>query len=773
MKRKFKELTMSEFKREVENEASSTDYARYPARFIIVENLHLWKEVLDFLKSFTDVVVKLSSFCKGVDTYPDVNSAISKAIEEAKQGKRILLIPFSELMRFGEDYTPIIHKIASFEIAPMKNGRIYIPLYGVESYFFKIWNTYPDIGIRKYPAIVVLEECERILGDHSIEVWITKDTSFLEISQTCKSINIVPDLKRYFEIWESGEIPRKLLMYSEVLFERTPHATGKVCVSCVKDYKELAEKILNLNIPVQYHEDEKEFWKNLLEQLLKGKYTNFYDFVRSKFNVMRFQSDLFYRWQDMDEFDRWLLFHWGKLELNDNSYLHYVLQNSPNFQAFEDRLWSAVFDMDDITIKIIKERVEILRRTNIPQPPNLISRVRKISDPIRRLKVLTGITFEEKKEILTNLASCFKESIDFEKLLKIIEITYPELYYYLRYPILDDEFLDNYMRVYIRAKLMNEYINDLKTLSEKLKNLNIYKYKSRNEALEKYKCKQIWVDGLGVEWIGLIYNWLRSRNYTVNFEIVRANLPSTSEFNQIPCDAIKEVDLDAIFHRQDRDYPENIVDELERVSAILKEKVEPLIGMYGEVIITADHGATRFSAWIDRRIDIESVEKVERNGRYVVTSSRPPDNDEYYVEMYDGKYYVISKTHAVFKGGRRTKGENHGGATPEEVLVPIMHVKRSDQVVVQRYVELSEKVILAINPVFEVRINPPVDKVYILISNHLIRGERIDEDTWKFDLRQLELKPGSYNIEIHFDGESKSEKIEIKGGLEEEELFEG
>jgi len=151
------------------------------------------------------------------------------------------------------------------------------------------------------------------------------------------------------------------------------------------------------------------------------------------------------------------------------------------------------------------------------------------------------------------------------------------------------------------------------------------------------------------------------------------------------------------------------------------------------------------------------------------TKEIPPKSQEYEIELINGQYFLISKTHKVFKGGKRTKVENHGGATLEEVLIPV--VKISEAKPKKRKIVLLDKEITILKPVFRIRTPQPISVPFAIILDKRYEAIKEKDDVWKFDLRQANLKPGIIKAEIRVDGEVHEIEIKIKGGMEEEELL--
>ncbi|AIG97397.1 hypothetical protein AFULGI_00005960 [Archaeoglobus fulgidus DSM 8774] len=753
----------------LKDEANIREGGRFPVRFILIEGSNAWKELLDGLKSFTDKVVLLSSFCYDNDTYPDVNKAISMAKSFAKTGKRVIVLPFSEILRVDSDAERLIYELLDFQIAP-GSGRIYIPLYGVTSQFNKIWRTYFDKERHSPPYFV--EDLEKT----TVDVWIITDRKCL--TKEYRNVVAVDGFKEYLKLWENQVIHDKILVYSILLHSliKTPIA-GNVKISPITTPKEVISEVIGIDTPMDYLEIEHTYWIQLLRELTSDNDTkeSFEDYLRKKFNVIKFSTDLFYRWKELSDLEKWLLFNWAKKELkNQELYIYHVLKMSKSLSEFEKMIWLAIFDLKNITINHIKERIDLIERLGIKHPPvEFFKELDKIKDPLTKLKALTAVTSQEKPRIVECVGDCLKGEVSILEVSKIIEVTYPELYFYLSLPDLGNEFLNKYIKSYIYAKLRNEFTDGLKQLAKLFAEQNlIWTFPTRNDRLEKLReYPQVWIDGLGIEWAGFI-KYLLENKYPNEFEVIiefgRANLPTITEYNRPPKGVKMDYCLDQMFHRHDYRYPECIVKEFECIKNALDDLILMLNSNNG-VVVTSDHGATRFSGWDDEKIKLPEQSKIERFGRYAVTSIQPHESSKYYVEKYDGKWYLISKTHNVFEGGRKVQGEVHGGATLEESIVPVILVKRSKPIPLD--IKVLESKLPAYKPVLHVVVSPPVENVGLRILSELVSGKRVDETLWEFDLKSLKLKPGIYTATVEVGSFKKEIQLEIESGIEEEELL--
>ncbi len=751
----------------IKKEINDFTFNRFPLRLILIDDFDVWKECVYKFRSYVDSVFKISDYIKSEDSYPDIYQFLLDIKEAAKNGYKVLCIPVSEVIEITNDLN-LIRDLASFEINPIKNGRIYFLLKSNKK-IDKFLESLHDIGIRK--ALPVQIRSRRFSSSKGLFFYFFTDKKIYRLLNNFNDFKVIRGIKNYLKIWEDLNFSDgdRFLVYSSVIFNSVEESEGFVSFKKIVDIKELLEKYFECFIFVEYNEEERKFWEKLLIEIIENKVKDFLNYLCIKFNVRFFDSSLFSRWTSLNFYEKWLLFNWAKREfLEEISYLTKVIKKSNSLEQFEELIWNHLLEEKEINLEDLKERIEIIKKLKIDPPKYFYQRLDELN-PLVKLKLLPGLNDYEKKEIIYALNLCIKKGIRQEDLIKILEINYPELAFYLTFPIQELKF---YFEKYINAKILNSD-SELNFLINYAKNFNLFSYPSRNSILEKYTCPRVWVDGLGIEWIGLIYRLLSKEGYYVNIEFGRANLPTTTEFNYIPDHIDRFADLDEIYHRQDRDYPEYLVEEIEKIVRLLKEKIKPLINKYGEILITSDHGSTRFAGWVNEKIDVNNMETFY-NGRYAIWISKkePELHEDYYIENYGGSYYLISKTHKNFKNGKRTKIENHGGGTPEEVIVPILHLS-TQQLPENVNFKILNNEISFLNPIIEIQTNIEVKNLKLFIFGLFIEGKSKSKLKWEFDLRFLrsKLKPGKYKFKIISEKGEKNEELIIKGGLEEEILF--
>lgn len=206
------------------------------------------------------------------------------------------------------------------------------------------------------------------------------------------------------------------------------------------------------------------------------------------------------------------------------------------------------------------------------------------------------------------------------------------------------------------------------------------------ERLGKEGDHLLWADALGAEFAPCIRRWAGEMGMDCDIRFARAELPTITRLNRDFFDAwdaerrTSVKDLDAIGHDPDarprprpdgeRDPSIHLERQLRAVRAIL-ERARAVVAGGGGVILTSDHGSSRpavlhFGA--GRTWPAADAEHSGRCGRMPENGEMPPCA----AEGGDGFWSLAGYDH--FQGGSRRGPEAHGGAAPEEVVVPVIRL---------------------------------------------------------------------------------------------------
>jgi len=316
----------------------------------------------------------------------------------------------------------------------------------------------------------------------------------------------------------------------------------------------------------------------------------------------------------------------------------------------------------------------------------------------------------------------------------------------------EQEWILEYFKEYRKSKLQDRITESLEEILEKYNSTsgNFYSwYETFNNVKVLYKemkdsvDRVLWIDGLGFEWAGFVVNLLKDMGIEdIRVYIARVELPSITEMNHLEAERIG--DFDKLLHEK-YNYPDSIVEQMGVLKRVIKERVNPR----ERLLIISDHGS---SALVRLKKAIPCECKAEHGGRYIrggfnIKGAFIHDNT-----------YTIALTHTPLDV--KPKGEAHGGATPEEVLVPIFLVNSGKKRVYNLI--LKEK---SVKRRLYFKLVPPKYPKGVYIDtervNFIQRGEY-------FEVNLTGFKIGKHTLKVMVEDDRLEEDFVMEGGFHEE-----
>ena len=440
-----------------------------------------------------------------------------------------------------------------------------------------------------------------------------------------------------------------------------------------------------------------EQWERILEGALKKGSID--DYITSTLkNSNRFEEKLFDPSCDIEK--KSLCFMNLKLHREtQKEYLKYVIENCKNVFDFSKAVFNNILDYDcnnSSFSKIYDER------------KNYLDSLGKYSEEIEGfaedfclavkkkgkdyIKYLTDCTVCEKQAIIENICVFVNEYSE-KKILDILQKVYPDLYLYLQNYDLrfkEEDFTD-YISKYKMCKLTNKITDEFLALEKEEAEKRIYfkVLEPRASIVSDIKNKDnsslFFVDSLGIEYIAFIFEKLRAKGLQAKISIGICNLPSITSLNkEFLNEKWGKTDdkktLDILKHNKDFKYslkepPFYIVEELKIIDDIL-EKIRRILkkNAFEKVVLLSDHGSSRLCVISENGKVLEMKEKGEHSGRFC-----PVDEINACPKTAtEAQGYWILANYDSFKGGRISGLEVHGGASIEEVLVPVIEISLAD-----------------------------------------------------------------------------------------------
>ncbi len=313
------------------------------------------------------------------------------------------------------------------------------------------------------------------------------------------------------------------------------------------------------------------------------------------------------------------------------------------------------------------------------------------SKGINTICYLTDNTQKEQETIFAFLDQYGLE-MDRNKLMDILSRVYPALYQYLLPYRFRNALLDQYFQDYKYQKVINKILPEFEAEVKEQAEKREYNYilsprTSVIESLNRKDAQLYFMDAMGVEYLGYIVSVCRELNLITNIKVCVAELPSITSRNKEFLDLFVDTkyqtvsikDIDDIKHHGKYDFdfyrnsklPIYLIKELEVIrTALVKIRDDLAESPLQRVFMIADHGASRLAVLHDTENEWEMTENGQHSGRCCPKSDVDAKPD---FAADAGDFWALAN-YDRFKGGRKANVEVHGGATLEELCVPIIEL---------------------------------------------------------------------------------------------------
>lgn len=308
------------------------------------------------------------------------------------------------------------------------------------------------------------------------------------------------------------------------------------------------------------------------------------------------------------------------------------------------------------------------------------------------LYYLTDSSIQE-KELVFKLLNKYGTEFDRTELLTILERIYPSIYNYLTPYHFKNELLDSYFQEYKHQKVINKISPNFMAIVEQQAidrdyNIILQPRSAVIENLDVAHTQTYFTDAMGVEYLGFIMSKCRELQLMAKVTVCRSELPSITSRNkefwnvlsteQFPIITIDKIDKikhhgeeGYDYSREDKKLPIHLIRELELIEELLTKVKNNLIdGNYNKAILIADHGASRLAVIHES----ENLLEMASNGTHSGRCCPKCEIDVRPTSAADADDFWALANYDRFKGSRKANVEVHGGATLEEITVPIIEI---------------------------------------------------------------------------------------------------
>lgn len=513
-------------------------------------------------------------------------------------------------------------------------------------------------------------------------------------------------------------------------------------------------------------------WDNALP--IVERYGSWAQCVNAEFGNTTNLSQAISNWKSYDSKKKWLYFIALKLYGVENSWcLNEAVKQTSRADLFVTGIFRSILNLPHDDRDFWRHYDE--RKNLINMLGNCDIEVKDYCDTVQSkgkdmLYYLTDATSAEKHLIFEALAK-YSEEIGRAEVMHLLSHIYPDLYSYLQPYSFGIPLLDDYFGEYKYQKVVNQVFPEfLETVNEQAVkreyNLLLPLRSEKLDAIEKSGTIVYFVDAMGGEYLSYILSLCNAKQLMAKVTVCRCELPSITcrnkEFVEIlerggavfapdkngikSLDDLKHHGVEE-FDYTNNAYPTYIARELEIIREVI-EKIE--VKLRGNecqrVIMLSDHGASRLSVLTQSETKWGSESNAEHSGRCCPVSEiaqKPPCATE------ENGYWVLAN-YDRFKGSRKANVEVHGGASLEEVAVPIIEISYAPEAfdirLQSQTVKFGRRKPAAIRIVSKKKLESLSVRIVELKREY--SGISDDGQNFTFELTDLR-KAGTYSVDVY------------------------
>lgn len=514
-----------------------------------------------------------------------------------------------------------------------------------------------------------------------------------------------------------------------------------------------------------------EQWQCLLSLM---RYDKWEDIINAKFGGTGNLTFWIDKYSDADDIDKWLYFLALKtIGSQNNEYLARVIGHVGFAHQLPASLFNCILDYNlrdrELFDLIYMQRKALLRHFDkyLTEASNFCKKV--LVKGREAIHYLTDTTQPE-KELVFELIEKNREAYTRTELLGILQTVYPALSAYLIPYHSGNVLLDEYIAEYKWCKVENKISHEHRQLMEVQATRRDYNALPPRASIihnsNTKKALAYFVDAMGIEHLSYLQTRCSKLGLALTIKIGRCELPSLTSCNKEFVDTLSQKgvttidikDLDDIKHEGLKGYdytatklPIHLIAELDVIDRLLQNAIIKLGKDYQRVLLVSDHGASRLAVINENEQQHEMQEKGQHSGRCCPSSEIDTQPEEATLE---NGFWCLAN-YDRFRGGRRASVEVHGGASIEEVVIPIVELTKIANKIechipeeyLTIYVSFKKKAAL------KLYVSEICDKLNIVVNNKVYHPARTEDKYFHyFELPDIR-RAGDYKADV-YDGDN-------------------
>lgn len=440
-------------------------------------------------------------------------------------------------------------------------------------------------------------------------------------------------------------------------------------------------------------------WNYAIQKL--KEFSSWYNYAVKNFGSVNTLDLSLSKWNSFDDNKRWLFFILFKLYGVPNSpYLKLVVELSGACDELCKNIYQGLLKLstrDENYWECYNERKYLIKLLGCSDVEVADYCKWVLSKGKEAIYYLTDMTATETNMIFS-LLNDYGKDYSKPELLGILSHIYPDLYQYLLPYDYKNDVLNNYFADYKYQKVINSITPEFLELVEEQARKRDYNlllpFRSEKiESIDVSNALVYFVDAMGVEYLSYIMAQCQKYNLMAFTTLCHCEIPSITCKNKEFVEVFKNngakfakdengiKELDELKHHgvEDFDYNNNklptyIREEFRIISDVIENAHTKLQSDdFDRIIIISDHGASRLSVISEQ----ENKHQMHTNGIHSGRCCPKSESDVRPDCAIDGGDFWVLANYDRFKGGRKANIEVHGGATLEEVVIPIIEITKA------------------------------------------------------------------------------------------------
>lgn len=627
-----------------------------------------YNQILSELKQNSVIVDRISDFCPKDDKFPDIDDVIDyfRTLDtDYRQNKHVLIGLGEYLALRGSAFAEKI--LRRLDKTTLGTARVVLLLRCVTQ----------QVNALQMDDNRIVEQNRLYIEENAVSSVTVTCTSYF--SQKDVAIGV----KKLLHDLEDG-LSRNIHAISALDFSQS-----LVPVSYIKTPFEAIQHVIP-GVELTDSMGTTAQWEQFYQELLRCNGS--LDKLFSRYDCADdFEEDIYEKCAGL-EFKNWVFYISLKQNYDriQNDYLAYVVANTDCYEDLRKNLLTGIVHIprsDGRFHNLYTERKKLVK--GFPES-EIAAFIRENQiDPMESIYRYTDNTKMEREAIISWVAQ--------HGYIAEIEIIYPALAQYLGEYVFDcgglsDE-LTKYFKQYRLMKVTNQITPEfLAQVEQNAQKLPYTHLETRDSAILRIPDKKdaflYWIDALGVEYLSYIAILAKKKGLSIHVDIAYVELPTITSINKgffekwAGSKKEKEPRLDEIKHKEEGGYfyrpgqaPVHLASELEVIrKSIDRAATELAMHTCKTFVIASDHGASRLAVIHHQEEKYDTDTKGEHSGRCCKEFA---DADLPQAICENG--YLVLADYGRFKNSRAANVEVHGGASLEEVIVPIITLSLKKQ----------------------------------------------------------------------------------------------